>query len=158
SPTPAIAVSSEANDLMKTPLMYANHIYSGHILLCALICALVCASAQAQPTPATGSIESALATENPTARIMALQKFLEPGAIPDQTQKAREAIVTSRAQLAETALGENGLEQAMETFRRAIAELPELVTDRFFEETVSRIPFALSARGYRNEAVELARL
>src|SRR5262249_41120848 len=79
-------------------------------------------------------------------------------AIPEQTQKAREAIVTSRAQLAETALGENGLEQAMETFRRAIAELPELVTDRFFEETVSRIPFALSARGYRNEAVELARL
>ena len=46
---------------------------------------------------------------------------------------------------------------ARSTFRRAIARLPDRVTDRFFEEVVIRIPFALSARGYRNEAVEMAR-
>jgi tetratricopeptide (TPR) repeat protein len=159
SPTPAIAVSSEANDLMKTPLTDASPIYAGYILTCALLCAMVCASAQAQaqPTPAPGSIERALAIEDPAARIAALEKFLETSNVSEQSQRAREAIVTSRAQMAETALGENNLERAMENFRRAIAELPELVTDRFFDETVSRIPFALSARGYRNEAVELAR-
>ncbi|MGH9938291.1 MAG: tetratricopeptide repeat protein, partial [Blastocatellia bacterium] len=122
-----------------------------------LICTLICASAQAQSTPAPGSIESALAIEDPTARIAALQKFLKTNNVSEQARTAREAIVASWAQLAEGALGENSIERAMENFRRAIAGLPERVTDRFFEETISRIPFALSLRGYRNEAVELAR-
>ncbi|HKQ75512.1 MAG TPA: tetratricopeptide repeat protein [Blastocatellia bacterium] len=143
---------------MKTHLKDMSPIYASYILICGLVCAMVCASAQAQSTQAPGSIESALAIEDPTARIAALQKFLETSNISEQSQKAREAIVTSRAQMAESALGENNLERAMENFRRAITELPELVTDRFFDETANRIPFALSARGYRNEAVELARL
>ncbi len=132
-----------------------NH--ARYILTCALICALICVSALAQTTSAPGSIESVIAIEDPASRIAALQKFIEAGGSPEQSQKAREAIVTSRAQLAEIALGENNPERAMENFRRAITELPEIVTDRFFEETVSRIPFALSARGYRAEAVEIAR-
>jgi len=125
----------------------------------ALICALICVPAQAQapPAPAQGSIESALAIEDPADRIAALQKFLKADNISEQAQTAREAIVTSWAQLADGALGENSVERAMENFRRAIAGLPERVTDRFFQETVSRIPFALSLRGYRNEAVEIAR-
>src|SRR5262245_14781018 len=143
---------------MKTLLTDASPIFARYILICAMICAALCASAQAQPTPAPGSIESALAIEDPAARIAALQKFIENGGASEQRQRAREAIVISRAQLAEAALGDTNLERAMDNFRRAIAELPELVTDRVFEETVGRIPFALSARGYRNEAVELARL
>ena len=142
---------------MRTHLMDPSPICARYILMCALICAPICASAQAQSTPPPGSIESALAIDDPTARIAALQKFLQTGAGAEQSQTAREAIVTSWAQLAEAALGEKSLERAMENFRRAIAELPETVTDRFFEDTVSRIPFALSARGYRNEAIELAR-
>ena len=143
---------------MKTLLKDVNPIYAGYILICAMICASLCASAQAQPTNASGSIESSLSIEDPAARISALQKFLDTGASPEISQRAREAIVTSRAQLAETALGENNLERAMENFRRAIVELPDLVTDRFYDEIVNRIPFALSARGYRNESIELARL
>src|SRR5215510_9678824 len=142
---------------MRTHLMDPSPICARYILMCALICAPICASAQAQSTPPPGSIESALAIDDPTARISALQRFLKTGAGAEQSQTAREAIVTSWAQLAEAALGEESLQQAMKTFRRANAEVPELVTDRFFEETVSRIPFALSARGYRNEAIELAR-
>jgi len=142
---------------MKTLLTDASPIFARYILICAMICAALCASAQAQPTPSPGSIESALAIEDPAVRIAALQKFIENGGASEQSQRAREAIVISRAQLAEAALGDTNLERAMENFRRAIAELPELVTDRFFEETAGRIPFALSARGYRNEAIELAR-
>lgn len=128
------------------------------ILMCALICALVNtqAPAQRQETPAQGSIESVLAIEDPNARIVALQKFLKTNNIPEQAQTAREAIVASWAQLADSQLGENSA-GAMENFRHAAQALPDHITDRFFEETVIRIPFALSLRGYRNEAVELAR-
>jgi tetratricopeptide (TPR) repeat protein len=98
-----------------------------------------------------------LAVEDPAARAAALRKFLETGGAPEQIQTAREAVVMRRAQLAEGALGQNDVERGMENFRRAVAVTPGRVTDRFFEETVIRIPFALSARGYRNEAVEMAR-
>jgi tetratricopeptide (TPR) repeat protein len=102
-------------------------------------------------------LEEALAVEDPTARITVLQKFLKANNVPEQAQTAREALVASWAQLADNNIGENNLDRAMENFRRAIGGLPEQITDRFFEETVIRIPYALSIRGYRNEAVELAR-
>jgi tetratricopeptide (TPR) repeat protein len=134
-------------------------------------------SAQAQPAPAqsppaiknpaalvTEALAEAgylaveiLAIEDPAARDAALRKFLETGNASEQIRAAHEAAVTRRAQLAEGALGRNDVERAMENFRRAVAITPERVTDPFFEETVIRIPFALSARGYRNEAVEIAR-
>ena len=98
-----------------------------------------------------------LAIEDPAARDAALRKFFETGNTSEQIRTAREAVVTRRARLAEGALGQNNIERAMENFRRAVAGTPERVTDRFFEETVIRIPFALSARGYRSEAVEMAR-
>jgi tetratricopeptide (TPR) repeat protein len=98
-----------------------------------------------------------LEIEDPAVRTAALQKFLATGAGSEQARLAREAIVIKWAQLAESALAQSDIERGAENFRRAIARLPERVTDRFFEEAVIRIPFALSARGYRNEAVELAR-
>ncbi|HKC87534.1 MAG TPA: tetratricopeptide repeat protein [Blastocatellia bacterium] len=98
-----------------------------------------------------------LEIEDPAARDAALRKFFETGNTSEQIQAAREAVVTRRAQLAESALGQNNIERAMENFRRAVAGTPERVTDRFFEETIIRIPFALSARGYRNEAIDMAR-
>jgi tetratricopeptide (TPR) repeat protein len=134
-------------------------------------------SSQAQPAPAQSDlaikdpaarvtkalagasylVAEILEIEDPAARAAVLRKFLETGNASEQIQTTREAVVTRRAQLAESALGQNNIERAMENFRRAVAGTPERVTDRFFEEAVIRIPFALSARGYRNEAVEMAR-
>ncbi len=133
---------------------------TGRMQICVLICALLCATVSAQspsPAPAPGSIEGALAIEDPNARIAALQKFLKTNSLPEQAQTAREAIVASWAQLADVQLGENNIERAVENFRRALTALPEKITDRFFEETVIRIPLAVSVRGYRNEAIGLAR-
>ncbi len=107
--------------------------------------------------PAPGTLGSALAIEDPTARIAALQKFIRTNNLTDQAQTAREAIVASWAQLAEVQLGENNIEKAAAEFRKAILALPDKITDRFFEETVIRIPMAASVRGYRNEAIVLAR-
>ncbi len=133
-------------------------------LVRAILLTCVCLSsglahAQEQPaSPAPGTVEAALAVEDPADRISALQKFLKTNIIPEQSQAAREAIVASWAQLAEVQLGENNIEKAVVDFRKAIAALPETVTDRFFEATVIRIPQAVAVRGYRNEATGLARL
>ncbi len=147
---------------MNTHHTDVSLIYARHILTRLLVCALICVSAQAQsniaPGGASSSIDSALAITDPAARIAALQRFLEPNNSREQIQTAREGIVTSYAQLADGALGESSVERAMENFRQAITMMPDRVTDRFFEETVSRIPFALSLRGYRNEAIEIARV
>ncbi len=114
--------------------------------------------AQSQSTvPTSGSITAALALEDPSERIAALQKFLKANSIPEQSQTAREAIVASYAQLAEAQLAENNIERAGAGFRKAIAALPENVTDRFFVDTVIRIPQVVSLRGYRNESIDLAR-
>src|SRR5262245_46282049 len=144
--------------------------------LCLSVSLSLC-QAQAQPAPAQSApaiddpaarvtkalagasylVAEILAIEDPAARAAALRKFFETGNTSEKIQTAREAVVTRRAQLAESALGQNNIERAMENFRHAVAGTPERVTDRFFEETVIRIPFALSARGYRNEAVDMAR-
>jgi tetratricopeptide (TPR) repeat protein len=119
-----------------------------------LSCVLLCAPVLAQPT---GSLESVLAIESPAERLAALQKFLRTNSIPDQAQAAREAIVNIHAQLGEAQLGENNIQRATEEFRRALDSLPDKISDRFFEDTVVRIPLAVSVRGYRNEAAALTR-
>src|SRR2546422_1312976 len=72
-----------------------------------------------------------LAIEDPAARAEALRKFVETNNISEQIQAAREAVVTRRAQLAESALSRNDLERGMENFRRAVAVAPERGADRF---------------------------
>jgi tetratricopeptide (TPR) repeat protein len=103
------------------------------------------------------SIEKVLSIEDPQARITAIQKFIKTNNVQEQTQIAREALTATYAQLGDNELGNSNIEQANEEFRRATAALPEKITDRFFEDTVIRIPLALSVRGYRNEAIALAR-
>jgi tetratricopeptide (TPR) repeat protein len=131
------------------------------IFIGVLFC-LCCSSLRAQQPPANtaalaGSLESIRSIEDPAARIAALQKFLKTNIIAEQALAAREAIVASWAQLAEGQLSANNIERANADFQRALAALPENVTDRFFEETVIRIPLAVSVRGYRTEAIALAR-
>jgi tetratricopeptide (TPR) repeat protein len=98
-----------------------------------------------------------LAIEDPSDRDAVLGKLLETGPASEQIQAAREAIAMRWAQLAESALARGDVESGMKNFRRAVAAAPERGAGPFFEDVVIRIPFALSARGYRNEAVEMAR-
>ena len=130
------------------------------LALCVLLFARqVCAQEPVVPPAqaAPGSLEAALALEDPSERIAALKKFIKTNIIPEQSRTALEAIVAGWAQLGETRLGENEIEKAVADFRSAISAIPETVTDRFFETTIVRIPQVVSLRGYRNEAIELAR-
>ncbi|MBK9314914.1 MAG: tetratricopeptide repeat protein [Acidobacteria bacterium] len=127
------------------------------ILLCAPFAVNWAAAQSPSGTPAPGSIEAALAVEDPAERIAALRKFLKNNIIPEQTQTAQEAIVASWAQIADSHLNNNDIEKAVTAFRDSIGSLPENITDTFFNDTVIRIPLAVSVRGYRNEAILLAR-
>jgi tetratricopeptide (TPR) repeat protein len=112
-------------------------------------------------TPApTGplALNDILALEDPPARITALQQFLKTNPNGEPALTAREALVASYAQIGETQLGENNIEKAVDAFQRAIKALPKQISDRFFEETVVKIPMAVSTRGYRAEAVALGKL
>jgi len=121
------------------------------LLLCALL-----APGSAQ-TPERRQLDQALAVEEPSARITALERFLEAHPNSKQAETAREEIVRSWAQMADTELLKKNIDRAMSYFRRALAVFPRKVSDRFFEETAARIPLAASVRGYRDEAVLLAR-
>jgi tetratricopeptide (TPR) repeat protein len=103
------------------------------------------------------AVSELLAIEDPAARIAALESFLGPRTSAADRQTVREAIVASHAQLAERRLRENNIERAVGHFRDAIERLPETIPDTFFVSTVIRIPQATSMRGYRTEAVLLAR-
>jgi tetratricopeptide (TPR) repeat protein len=118
----------------------------------------MCAEALAQARAIPEQLATVLAMEDPTARIAALKKYLVAGTPEEQMQTAREATVASWAQLAEKQLGDNNIERAVADFRRAISDLPVSISDRFFVDTVIRVPQATSMRGYRLEAIELARM
>lgn len=128
----------------------------GLIGTCLLICAALACSAAAQSTEKL-TFDEAIALEDPAERIAALQRILKTRPAHEQADSMREAIVASWAQLGEVQLNENNIEKATTNFRQAVAAMPEIVTDQFFQETVIRIPLAVSVRGYRNEAVGLAR-
>lgn len=112
-------------------------------------------SSQSQP-PRT--INDILALEDPAARLTALQQFLKTNTTGEPALTAREAVVFSHSQIGEAQLNDNNIEKALEAFQRAIKALPKQVSDRFFEETVIKIPMAVSTRGYRAEAVTLGKL
>ena len=108
-----------------------------------MIAALACLLSQTR-----SQLDKAVAIEDPTERIAALKELIKENPAGDVGATAREEIVLSWAQLAARHLADNNIERALDAFRSAIDELPETVTDKFFQDTVGRIPFAISARGY----------
>ncbi|MBI1763418.1 MAG: tetratricopeptide repeat protein [Acidobacteria bacterium] len=110
------------------------------------------------PAPAPRALNDILALEDPAARLTSLQQFLKTNATGEAALTAREAVVFSYSQIGEAQLNDNNIEKAVEAFQRAIKALPKQVSDQFFEDTVVKIPMAVSTRGYRAEAVTLGKL
>lgn len=111
-----------------------------------------------QPSPVRHQLDQILTVIEPAERIVALENFINAHANDALAAIALEEIIRSRAQMAEQQLAENNIARALELFHRAAAQLPEKISDQFFEVTVARMPFAISARGYRAEAIAFARL
>lgn len=114
--------------------------------------------AQTTPAQTPRGLNDILTLEDPAARLTALQQFLKTNTTGELAMTAREAVVFSHSQIGEAHLNENNIEKAVEAFQRAIKALPKQVSHQFFEETVIKIPMAVSTRGYRAEAVSLGKL
>jgi hypothetical protein len=112
----------------------------------------------AQTTSARRQLDQAAAIEDPNERIVALKEFISKNTNEQLLSTAQEQVVLGWAQVGELQLGANNITAATGSFRTALGELPEQISDQFFRDTVARIPFVMSARGYRAEAIELARL
>jgi tetratricopeptide (TPR) repeat protein len=100
---------------------------------------------------------AALAHEDASARVIALQRYLETWPNSERADAAREALVQSLAGIAEKQLATQEIDRALASFHQALTVLPEKISDSFFEGTVIRIPLAIAVRGYRTEAVSIAR-
>jgi tetratricopeptide (TPR) repeat protein len=120
-----------------------------------LLMAVFSFSAISQETQPT--LEAALAATDPAARLTALQKFLQTQPDAPQADAARAELTRVYAYLGEMQLGEKNVDAAIQQFKQAIAAFPKQVDDKFFDEVAARIPVAVSVRGYRTEAILLAR-
>jgi tetratricopeptide (TPR) repeat protein len=135
----------------------------GFLLTGALLVTLACVAVRAQGEKAEiqgdarATYEAALAVSEPEERVAALQRFVREHPNSEQAGAAREQVVRGLAALGEVQLAERNVERAMGYFKQSVAALPPQVSDKFFDEVASRIPFAVSVRGYRAEAVALAR-
>lgn len=125
------------------------------ILWASLLIAIFSLSIFSQETQPT--LETVLATNDPAARLEALQKFLQTQPDAQQAETARAELTRVYAYLGETQLAAKNVDEAIQSFKQAIAAFPKQVDDKFFEEVAARIPLAVSIRGYRTEAILLAR-
>ena len=125
------------------------------LIRASLLTAVLSLSALSQDTQPT--LEAALAINEPAARLEALQKFLQAQPEASQADTARAELTRVYAYMGESQLAEKNVDGALQSFKQAIAVFPKQIDDKFFAEVAARIPLAVSARGYRTEAILLAR-
>ena len=136
--------------------------FTSHVLILVALSILVVPVSLAQRERRSGrqagEADELIAITDVNERIKALEGFLkEKPADSKGSVDAREALVMSWAELASADLAENRIAPAMEHFQKAVAALPDEVSEKLFEETVARIPFVIARRGYREESVTFAR-
>lgn len=103
-------------------------------------------------------LEKALAETDLALKIEALQKFI--AAFPKSAEKirAQEILVSSRAQLAEEKLRAADASGGIELFKKAVADVPQPVSDKLFSEVILQFPTNLFYRGEQAAATEVARM
>ena len=145
------------HQMRKTVLNPVVAILLSILVLFVLIGPKDAAAQRSRRASAPRGIDDLLAIPDVEARIKALEAFLKDNTEGKSAVEAREALVRSWAELGTRELAENRIGPAVAHFQKAVSELPDEVTDRLFEETVARIPFVISRRGYRAESVTFAR-
>ncbi|HSK73828.1 MAG TPA: hypothetical protein VK892_19175, partial [Pyrinomonadaceae bacterium] len=93
-----------------------------------------------------------------TNRIKALQKFIRDFPESQEKVRAQELIVSARAQLGDEKLGLGENEKGVEYLKLAAKDAPKPLSDRLFTEVVLTFPSNLFWRGYRSEALEIAKI
>ncbi|HEV2763749.1 MAG TPA: tetratricopeptide repeat protein, partial [Pyrinomonadaceae bacterium] len=155
-----------------------------HLLsLCLLLCLACAASAQApkknagQPRPkaaakkpaATKTAAPPLSDDElkakldaafklaPAESVKELESLLKSNPRSALRPRALELLTAARAALGDELLKAGDARGGVEQFRRAVADAPDPVPDKLFQEVVSQLPANLFLRGQREAAFELAR-
>ena len=102
--------------------------------------------------------ESAVGQSLASVRIAALQKFLKDFPESEMHTRAREVIVSSRAELADEKLRLSEIEEGIKLFKLAVEEAPTTISDRFFSGLLVKFPANLFFRGQRKAANEVAKM
>ncbi|HYE74204.1 MAG TPA: tetratricopeptide repeat protein, partial [Blastocatellia bacterium] len=138
----------------------AKWLFSSGLRLTAILlmaCLSLVVNAQSNSSNVQSDYDAAMALTEPAERIAALRQFIQNHPASELADSARENMMRGLAALGEVQLAERNIERAMDYFKQAIAASPVKMSDKFFEETASRIPLAISLRGYRAEAIAVAR-
>ena len=100
--------------------------------------------------------EKAIALEDATAKVEALQKFVTAFPRSEFTPRAQEALSKSALELADENLAVGEVVTAIDMYRLGITSAPSPPPAGFFNESVRKAPSTLFWRGNRAEAFEIA--
>lgn len=102
--------------------------------------------------------DKAVALTDAAQRIKALQTFLED--FPESSEKirARELIVSARAELGEAKLQAGETEKGLEFFKLAVKDAPQPMSEKLFADVILQFPTNLFFRGQRTAAFDVADL
>lgn len=102
-------------------------------------------------------LERALQIEDPTQRVIALNKFLEN--FPESKQKdlVAKSLLETSIELLKRKIPEVG-QADIADIKKAITLLSEPIDDEFFLKTLVKLPGLLFFNGYRSNAIEIAKL
>lgn len=102
--------------------------------------------------------EKAVALTDAARRIEALQKFIEDFPESAEVIRARELIVSARAQLGDERLQAGEIEKGLEFFKIAVREAPKPMSEKLFADVILQFPTNLFFRGERVAAFDVADL
>lgn len=119
------------------------------------------AAVEKQKKPAADEkeiLEKALSETDLTQRIAALKQFITDFPKSSELTRAREILVSSRAQLADEKLRLGERTAGVELFKQAVADAPKPISDKLFTEVIVRFPTNLFFLGEQGAALEVANL
>ncbi len=114
--------------------------------------------AASKPLNEKEELEKAINEPDATARIAALQKFIENFPKSGNLVLVQERIVSARARLGEENLKAGDTAKGIEFFKSAVADAPVPMPEKLFTEVIIQFPTNLFFRGERDAAFEIAKM
>lgn len=103
-------------------------------------------------------LEKALGETDAAARIAALEKFIENFPQSEEIARAKEHLVTARAELAEANLAAGDAAAGIELLKAAVRDAPAPMPEKLFTNVILKFPTVLFFGGERAAAFDVAEM
>lgn len=103
-------------------------------------------------------LKKTIAVTDTTARIKSLQDFIQKFPNSAELIRAKNLIVSGRAELGEKKLQAGDLEAGIQLFKDAVADTPTPIDDKFYTRVILNFPTNLYYRGQQVAALQVAYL